>query len=156
MKKLLIITLLVGIGIFMGCSSEQVVVNPLYDKNLNQNELATAKKVFEVFCQTCQPLMGEYAGDIETIEISQGIGGYSIDNYKWDRQIYIKVKIKDRTNLIPVSMGGPFGHTLHFYLGGPKNPGITTTKFPQLCGVQKPSNGDVSFISVPSLSFIKK
>jgi len=152
-KKILTI-LLVGISVFMGCSTEPVVLKPLYENNFNQNELVVAKKAFEVFCQTCQPLMGEYAGDIETIEISHGIGGYSIDHYRWDRQVYIKVKIKDRINLIPVDMRA-FGHTLHFYLGGPKNPGITTIKFPQLCGVQKPSNGDVVFISVPNLAFIK-
>ena len=154
MKKLIMVTILVIIGISVGCSSESVVIEPLYDKNLNQNELAVAKRAFEVFSQTCLPLMGEYVGDIETIEISRGFDDYRNRDYGWDAHFYMEIKIKDSTSLIPASMRA-FGHTLHFYLGGQKNPGITTTKFPQLCGVQKPSNGNDTFISVPSLSFIK-
>lgn len=168
MKILIIVTLLVGTLMFMGYLSESkskaVVVKPLYSKNLNQNELVIAKKAFEVFCQTCHLLTGKYAEDVETVEVSHGFNrtkngscmDYRCDDYGWDRQIYIKVKIKDRTKIIPDFRGGPSGHTLHFYLGGPKNPGITTTKFPEFCGVQKPSNGNDTFISVPSLSFIKQ
>lgn len=155
------------------CSQEgkqpsSLSVVPVYDDKFSPEEMAMAQKAFPIFCQTCQPLMGEYAADIEWIEITHGIDrlegeglpnngcmDYRCDDYGWDKEIYIKVKIKDRTEVIPKEVRA-FGHTLHFYLGGPVNPGITTTKFPELCGVQSNITGSDTYISVPSLSFIKK
>lgn len=141
-------------------------VSPVYDDGLSPEELAMAQKAFPIFCQTCQPLMGKYAADIERIEISRGFDrlegeglpnngcmDYRCEEYGWDKQICIKVKIKDRTEVIPKEVRA-FGHTLHFYLGGPVNPGITTAKFPELCGVQSSGDGVDVYIRVPGLSLI--
>lgn len=143
-------------------------VSPIYDPTLKTEEVEMAKKAFTIFCQTCQPLMGKYASDIERIEITRGFdrlevdipGGdgcldYRCDEYGWDKQIYIKVKIKDRTEVIPTEVRA-FGHTMHFFLGGPKNPGITTNKIPELCGAPSNDDGADVYIPAPSLAFIKK
>lgn len=80
---------------------------------------------------------------------------YRCDDYGWDKELYIKIKIKDRTEVIPTE-ARDFGHTMHFYLGGPMNPGITTNKIPELCGVPSHDDGSDVYIPVPSLSFIRK
>ena len=150
--------------LIIGCSSEssQLTPQPSFSKTLTTQEIAVAKSAFDVFCKTCQPLMGEYSGDIESIKIEwyhdcttdEGARhDYRCADYKWDKYIYITLKIKDRTQQIPVDLRA-FGDTEHVYLGGPENPGLIITKFPELCGVTKPRPGCDTFISAPDLSQI--
>jgi len=151
------------------CGEQQAAMNlapsPVYDPALTPAELATAKKAYAIFSQVAQPLMGEYAGDIESIEVSKGFErtgttddayvDYRCRDYGWNKQIYIKVKIKDETKSVPDDIGA-WGHTEHYYLGGPTNPGITLSKHPQLCGKADLPNGEEVFMAVEGLNFICK
>ena len=134
---------------------------------MKPGERVIAERAYAVFCDTCKPLMSKYSEDIESIEIENGFdrggstpdGGcsdYRCREYEWDKQIYIKVKLKEKQTIIPPELRA-WGHTLHIYLGGPKNPGITVGKLPQLCGATKPTDGSFdAYISEPKLAFIKK
>lgn len=158
MKK--IFFLLFSIFLISACTEEPQVINPIYDNSLNQTQLEAAKKAYVVFCDVCKPLMSEYTGDIEWIKIEKGFDrslsygclDYRCRDYGWDKQYYIQVKIKDDTSIIPRELRA-WGHTLHYYLGGPKNPGITISKIPELCGKEKVTNNEV-YISDSRLSFI--
>ena len=164
-KLVLMVTFLVFL-FPCACSTDEpsvpaAVMNPVYSTQLSSGDRQMAEKAFGVFCDACQPLMGKYASDIEKMEISEGFSrdpkwgcmDYRCRDYEWDKEIYIQVKIKDDTKVIPSDLRA-WGHTLHFYLGGPKNPGITTSKIPELCGASRKDGRD-AYISVPELSFIK-
>lgn len=162
---LLALLLIIG-GLLYSCADEKAktkpVISPVYSTSLNPDDRIIAEKAFNVFCEECQPLMGKYSEDIESIVISchdifsdGRCLDYRCDEYGWEKQIYLKIKLKDKQSVIPNELRS-WGHTLHFYLGGPKNPGITTTKFPELCGVTKPTDGSDTYIPDPRLSFIKK
>lgn len=161
MKKVLFFLLLV----FLLCFSVQagsLPVNPVFSKRFSPSELIMAKKAFDIFSDRCRPLMDEYAEDIKSIKISHGFDrqnnicfDYRCDEFKWDKQIYIALEIKNKANKIPVTLRA-WGHTEHYYLGGPRNPGITITKFPELCGVKVIDNRESDvYISEPKMSFIK-
>ena len=149
------------------CGDQKGTINlapsPVYDPSLAPAELATAKKAYAIFTQVAQPLMGEYSGDIESVEVSKGFEragttddaylDYRCRDYGWNKQIYIKVKIKDETKYIHDDIGA-WGHTEHYYLGGPSNPGITLSKHPQLCGKADLPDGQEVFMAAKSLSFI--
>jgi len=161
MKKLFIFAMLF---LIVGCSSEssQLTPQPSFSETLTPQEIVVAKSAFDVFCKTCQPLMGEYSGDIEWIKIESyhdcttdegAHHDYRCADYGWDKYIYITLKIIDRTQLIPIDLRA-FGHTEHIYIGGPENPGIITIKFPELCGGTRPLTGGPGFISAPDLSQI--
>lgn len=175
MKKLLMgrSTLLLALLLIIGgplysCADEKTkpTISPVYDTNFTPSERVMAEKAFDVFCEKCQPLMGKYSKDIESIEISRGFDredtsllngcvDYRCREYEWDKQIYLKIKLKDRQTVIPKELRA-WGHTLHIYLGGPQNPGITIGKFPELCGAPRPSGSSEAYIPEPKLSFIKK
>lgn len=158
MKK--IIFLLFLLSIISACTKEPKVIDPIYDNSLNQTQLETAKKAYVVFCDVCKPLMSEYTDDIEWIKIEKGFDrnsqygclDYRCRDYGWDKEYYIQVKIKDDTSVTPGELRA-WGHTLHYYLGGPKNPGITIGKKPELCGRERVKSNDV-YISDARLSFI--
>jgi hypothetical protein len=151
---------------FVGCENPSLKIVPLYSPELTTDERALAEKTFLVFSDACQPLMSKYTNDIQSINISSGFdrqpnapGGGCLDyrckEYGWDKQIYIQVTLKNKLNDIPGDIKAQ-GHVLHFYLGGPKNPGITIGKFPELCGAHKSRSGSYDiYISDPKLSFIK-
>lgn len=135
-------------------------INPIYDKSLNQTQLETAKKSYAVFCDVCKPLMNEYTDDIEWVKIEKrivrvkgyGCMDYRCRDYGWDIEYEIQVKIKENPSIIPGELRA-LGHTIHYYLGGPKNPGINIDKIPELCGKERVSGKDV-YISESRLSFI--
>jgi len=163
------VTFIVMIMVTMTVSTNATpLIHPVYHQNLKPDEREIAEKAFIVFCDVCQPLMGKYSSDIESIEIGRGfdrgnISYYKGDNgcmdyrcrdYGWDKQIYIQVKLKDNTSVIPTELRA-WSHTLHFYLGGPQNPGITISKIPELCGRTHSANRKDVYIAEPKLSFIK-
>lgn len=161
-----IIVLLMACSFFISCSSPQSAkLVPTYSQEFDPNGRVNAEQAFAIFSEACQPLMGKYSGDIESISIDHGFDreknmsgdgclDYRCREYGWDKQIYIKIKLKDKTDVIPTALRA-WGHTLHFFLGGPKNPGITLNKIPELCGKINPNPGSDIFIPEPRLAFIK-
>jgi len=128
------------------------LITPTYNKDLSPDEVIMAKKAFGIFCQTCKPLMNEYASDIEKIEISESPCITTKREYGWTKQFDIMIKIKDRPEIIPFKTYA-WGHTECYTVGGAANPGFTMGKHPILCGVE---NGDPhSLFRVPSMSFLK-
>lgn len=138
---------------------------PVYSQNMSPDERAMAAQAFVVFLDACQPLMTKHLTDVESIDIESGFDrdrsvpgdgclDYRCRDYGWDKQIYIKVKLKDKLYSIPPELKA-WGHTLHFYLGGPNKPGITTSKIPELCGKENKDRGVDIYISETRLAFIK-
>ena len=126
---------------------------PIYDAKLTPKDREMAEQAYGIFCQKCQPLMSSYAGDIERVEVSYSDSLDGPRDFGWSKQFQIMVKIKDRPKTIPFKTYA-WGHNEYFDIGGPKNPGFSAGKHPILCGVK--SGEAHMFISVPSLSFIKK
>ncbi|MRR15668.1 MAG: hypothetical protein EG826_04335 [Deltaproteobacteria bacterium] len=141
-------------------------IAPTYSQEMSPDERAIAEKAFAVFCEACQPLMGKYALDIESIIINNGFNreknmagdgclDYRCKEYGWDKQVYVQVKLKNKLAVIPSDIKAQ-GHTLHVYLGGPKKPGITIGKFPELCGKTKSTNDLDFYFSEPRLAFLRE
>ncbi|WP_295448697.1 hypothetical protein [uncultured Thiodictyon sp.] len=157
----------VYILILISCSrgegkTSSAPIKPLYNLRLHRDDLPIAVKAFDVFSQVCQPLMGKFADDIESIEVSEGANCYDLwdqldfrcTNFGWDRYFSIKVKIKDHPKYIPNSYKA-WNHTIWYSLGGDKNPGIVANKIAQLCGVRNGGGGGSVDLPVPALSFIR-
>ncbi len=166
MNKIIIIVVLVMC--LISCTSDKRnSISPVCGNELNAQECFMAKEAFSVFSDTCRPLMNKYTSDIESIRIESGFDrdpniprdgclDYRCKEYGWDKQISVKIKLKDKLDVIPSKIRAS-GHTLYFYLGGPKNPGYTVGKFPELCGAQGAADGSYDkYISEPKLSFIKQ
>ena len=128
-----------------------------YSKYLSEKNIPFAKKAIKVFASNCLSLMTAHATDIELISVQgiheksdYGCVDYRCEDYGWIKTLHVEIKIKDE----PTTFSGPMvriaGHTLHFWIGGPSNPGYTTTKFPQVCGVDEVRGHDV-YVSVPEM-----
>ena len=165
------------------CEREQPTstIQPTFSDSLTSTERAKQETAFRIFSQVCQPLMGEYSSDVERVDVSgrqyKGCFDYRCEEFGWSESIHIRIDIKDEPMVIPPSYRS-WGHSLHFYLGGPSNPGITTTKLPELCGFSRidgartatgspliwlpyrlnwagrPDGGGDSYVPIADLSFI--
>ncbi|MEN6423011.1 MAG: hypothetical protein ABFD76_13800 [Smithella sp.] len=161
-KHLAILYVSVTILLIFSCGSDSTPnFKPIYDKSLSSSDRIIAENAFAVFCDKCQPLMSKYSNDIESIQVEKGFDrgpdgclDYRCREYGWDKQIYIKIKIKNDPSKIPGSIKAR-GHFLHFYLGGPKNSGYTVGKFPELCGARKTNNDYDVYVPEPKLALIK-
>ena len=154
--------------LFSGCSSEkasntsQPIIKASLSDAIKDGEVETVKSALDVFSKAFQPFLKKYSDDIEWFRVESlhnftGDGmakhDYRYTDYKWNKYIYIQFKIKDDPKKIPNNLNA-WGHTEHIYLGGPKNPGISITKFPELFGGTQLRPGANGFVSAPDLAKI--
>lgn len=110
---------------------------------------------------SCAPLFTDYADDIESIKINGDSadcsqpGDYKCDEYGWGQRIKINVKITGDRKVIPVKYRAR-GHTLHYWLGAGRQPGIMSLKDQSkyVCEWSHTPTGSSYFVSVPELSGI--
>lgn len=165
----LFMPLILLVIIFTACSNESLNESASNTNDAGRLQIKTTavidraeedhlKKLIHEFLTVCQPLKEKYLHDIEYIEYvgrytcEDSHYDYRCENLNWASRVYLRLKIKDDTKSIPSNLIA-WGHTEHIYLGGPKNPGLTISKFPQLCNSSLPdSHGKDTFISIPELS----
>jgi len=98
------------------------------------------------------PVMRNYISDIEFIRptlMDLGEYDYTFEDYGWKKQIYIEIKLKEKTNL-PREWRAD-GQTLHFIIGSGDAPGvIAKKKVSQLFADMPVESGD-SFVSLPNM-----
>ena len=168
-KKIIII----GVTVFMlaaigslfdsGQSKQNKKVSVLYSEYLNPYNRSIAPQAIEIFFENCPPLQNKHLSDIEQITLNDGFEknkygcmDYRCEEYGWEKEIHMEVKIKNDIKTFHNEMIYIRGHTLHFWLGGPQNSGITTSKFPEVCGLKRNKNGDSVYIPVPAIGALWK
>jgi len=118
------------------------------------NEKLIKRANFQLF-QNC-PDLWSYWPDVASakVEIETSFGARK-EQLGWKNELHYQVKIKQETKAIPAKFRA-WGHTLHYYLGAGKDPGIVIQKRESqlVCGIQPKSDGIDLFISVPELSFL--
>lgn len=161
MRKYLLIIVIVttatGPSLYAADTTYQIISS----KHLNSHNQKIANQALGLFSKNCLPLMKEHTKDIESITLIDGAHksdygcmDYRCDDYGWEKELRLKVKIKDTISTFRNDMVRIRGHTLHFWLGGPLNPGVTTSKFPEVCGVSRPLDGADTYISIPSMGIL--
>ena len=133
-----------------------------YGEGLGQENRRIVFRAIDIFINACRPLIQDHYADIEQITAIDGAFksedygclDYRCDEYGWEKELRFIIKIKDNATTFSGDLRYIAGHTLHFWLGGPTNPGITTTKFPQVCGYNKPLNGEDIYIPVPEIGHL--
>lgn len=121
---------------------------------------AEAKRAVEIFINNCSPL-NRFLGDFSEIDVQvrKEIAEYRLE-MGWKTEIHIRMTVPDDPKFVPrydprthvIS-----GHTLHYYVGGGKKPGIIGAKrsSQMLCGLPIDQGGSVTFKSVSELSSLQ-
>jgi hypothetical protein len=99
-----------------------------------------------------RPVMRNYISDIEFIRptlIDLGEYDYTFEDYGWKKEIYIEIKLKDKTSL-PREWRAD-GQTLHFIIGSGTSPGVIAKKDVSQLFADMPVESGDSFVSLPDM-----
>jgi len=115
------------------------------------------KSAMEVFAVNCPGLFGPFRRDVEQIRalVYHDLLGVNEDK-GWNQMIEVRVQLSRDAASMPVSWRAG-GHTLYYYLGAGRDPGITAKKEQSqlACGMPT-SRGNDTFKSVRELGFLDK
>lgn len=135
----------------------------VYSKYLNSHNRSVASQAIKIFFENCPALLDKHLSDIEQITLYDGFEkskhgcmDYRCKEYGWEKEIHMEVKIKNDIKTFHDDLIYIRGHTLHFWLGGPQNSGITIPKFPEVCGVKRNENGEFVYMPIPALGALWK
>jgi hypothetical protein len=118
----------------------------------NQDEILKYFKIFLI----ARPSIQKYVNAIENAKASLmdlTRYDYTYEDYGWTKQIYIEIKLKDRTDL-PRGWGAD-GQTLHYIIGSGNTPGIVAKKAVSQVFADMPVDDSAdTFVPVPELAGI--
>ena len=103
-----------------------------------------------------RPRMIKYISAIQSIDADFSSSGmnYTAEEYGWSKEIYLMIKLKEKTNL-PGSWQKANGQTLHYILGGGPNAGVIAKKDVSQYFADMPIDESAdSFIPMPELAGI--
>lgn len=125
--------------------------------NERPGDAELVERAVKVFARACPDLFGRFSRDVEKIEAivyDQPLAIYLAEQYGWERNVALRVKLSDEVETIPSSWRAS-GHTLHYELGAGREPGIRSQKEQSqlACGFPPDSERDV-FTPVPELAFL--
>lgn len=153
--------LVVAAALLLGAVSARAQTPPV-DISITQNVLPRddVAKAVDVFKRACSPL-NQYWADIKSIgvEVAPEVAEYRLEK-GWNANIHITVKVPDDPRVIPKfdrRTGVIAGHTLHYDIGGGRDPGMFGGKrvSQMLCGMPISDRGADTFVRLPELSFLQ-
>ncbi len=122
---------------------------------------ADAMVAIDIFRRKCQPLGGEFWGDVTSIqvEISEESANYRRAR-GWKNSVWLRLNYSQDPKFGPSFASGAgvlAGHTLHYFLGGGETPGFFASKQSSqyLCGLSFAEGKDI-FVDVPEFKFLDR
>ena len=128
-----------------------------YGKYNTQADASRAKKMIALLTESCPTLFKTASKDIqEATATFHEAYPYQTDEYGWNEQLEVKVKLKNDLKYI-LPRYKAWGHTLSFYVGTGKKSGVITDKqkTQMICDWEVSKNGDNMFHSIQKLETLK-
>lgn len=123
---------------------------------------ADAAVAIDLLRRNCQPLGGEFWGDVSAVQI-EVFKEYAPHRLArgWQNTMTVMLTYAKEPKYGPSYASGAgvlAGHTLHFDLGGGETPGILVAKRSSqyLCGLAFDQRGDAIFVDVPEMKFLDR
>jgi hypothetical protein len=121
-------------------------------------EAVAIRQTVAAFQKTCRALFSDYRADVTSARLKvsqQPAAFYRTQRYGWGPEIQIEIRIADDAKRIPTRFRAS-GHTLTYYLGGGRRPGMVMQKAQseQVCGVKDVRESSDVFVSVPGLAVV--
>lgn len=123
---------------------------------------ADVKVALDQFRRNCQPLGGEFWGDVTEVRVDvfKEFAPHRIAR-GWKNTMSLMIAYSDNPKFGPSFASGAgrlAGYTLHFDLGGGETPGFFASKRSSqyLCGLSYSDKGEDLFVAVPGLKFLDK
>ena len=136
MIKRFAILLAAALGL-AGCGDDPVEATHIVVRGeISEGQAVVVSEAIAAFERACPDLTGRYWGDVESAEAT--VWGpdvvkdlleidYRWEQWGWTRWIEINVKIVDDPKTIPRDYQAS-GHTLYYFLGGGRQPGVDGKK----------------------------